>query len=467
MNQKPTHVHLVGIGGAGLSAIATVLLFQGYIVSGSDIQASETTERLKHLGATITIGHAAKNITEPNLDSASRGSPSDDVVVISSAIPPDNPEVVEASRRNILIQKRPAWIGQMMTGKRGIAIAGTHGKTTTTAMVALVLTEAELSPTYIVGGFIPQLNSNAAAGQSDLFIIEADEYDRTFLSLKPEVAVITNVDWDHPDSYPTEATYYQAFAAFAKLIPPQGQLILCGDHPISQKLSQGFPQAITYGLQAENTWQAVDLQLNEAGGYSFHVQERGQIITTQPVTLKIPGQYNVQNALAAIVVAATIGVPPDKSGQTLSTFQGTGRRFEVKGEINGITIVDDYAHHPVEIKATLAAARARFGERAIWAVFQPHTFSRTKLLLPDFAAAFNEADHAIILDIFSSAREKDDGTISSLDLLACMKHADARHIGPIPAAITYLQNHLSPGDVLMTLGAGDGYKVGEGVLGSD
>jgi UDP-N-acetylmuramate--alanine ligase len=445
------HIHLVGIGGAGLSAIATVLLQQGYTVSGSDLQASAGIERLRRLGANIAIGHSSHNLTSP------------DLVVISSAVPDDNPEVVAARKRNIPVQKRPAWLGQMMQGKRGITIAGTHGKTTTTAMVALVLSQADLSPTYIIGGFLPQLNGNAAAGWSDLFIIEADEYDHTFLSLKPEIAVITNIERDHPDIYPTQGALHQAFVDFAGLVPVHGQLIICGDDPGGRKLLSQYPSALTYGLKASNIWQAVDVTLNEAGGYRFYVQHQGQLVTAQPVSLKVPGLHNVQNALAALVVAKTVGLSPDDAAQTLSTYTGTERRFEVKGEINGITIIDDYAHHPTEIKVNLAAARARFDARPIWAVFQPHTYSRTKLLLTEFAAAFDNADHVIILDIFP-AREKDDGTISSADILARMHHSDAQHIGAIPAAITYLQNHLTAGDILMTFSAGSGYKVGEGVL---
>ena len=451
------HVHLIGIGGAGLSAIATVLLQQNYTISGSDIQASRATERLRKLGAAVYIGHDAKNLTGP------------DVVVISSAIAQDNPEVIEAHKRNIPVQKRPTWLGQMMNGKRGITIAGTHGKTTTTAMVALVLTRANLSPTYIVGGFLPQLDSNAAAGQSDWFIIEADEYDHTFLNLKPELAVITNIEWDHPDTYPTQAAYAQAFIQFAGLLPPHGRLIVCGDDPGIKNLRQQLPAPIsdgapiTYGLAPGNAWRAVNVTLNQAGGYSFEVQHQDKTITAQPLNLRTPGLHNVQNALAALVVADAAGVSPDEAAQILSTYEGTGRRLEIKGKANGVTVVDDYAHHPTEINVTLAAARARFGQRPIWAVFQPHLFSRTKLFLAEFAAAFADADHVIILDIFP-AREQDDGTISSGDIITRMRHPDARQIKAIPTAIAYLQDHLSPGDVLITLSAGDGYKVGEGVL---
>jgi UDP-N-acetylmuramate--alanine ligase len=446
-----SHVHLVGIGGAGLSAIATVLLQQGYTVSGSDMQDSEAVVRLRELGAEVTIGHRPENITTP------------DVVVISSAIPANNPEVLEAQARQIPVLKRPAWLGNMMTDKRGIAIAGTHGKTTTTAMVAMILEQADLSPTYIIGGFVPQLNNNAAAGKSNLFVIEADEYDHTFLSLKPEIAIITNIEHDHPDIYPTEASLHQAFTDFVNLIPAHGQVFVCGDDYGVQKLLSKMPNAITYGFDATNTWQAVNIRANDRGSYNFEVQYAGNIITSQPVTLTIPGLHNVRNGLAALIVATKLGVSIAEATHTLSEFSGATRRFELKGEVKGITIIDDYAHNPTEIKATLAAARTRFGERPLWAVFQPHTFSRTILLLEQFAAAFDRADHVILLDIFPS-REKDDGSVSSADVVARMEHPDARYLGQMTEAITYLQDHLSPGDVLITLGAGDGYKVGETIL---
>ncbi|MFQ5577645.1 MAG: UDP-N-acetylmuramate--L-alanine ligase [Anaerolineae bacterium] len=446
-----SHIHLIGIGGAGMSAIAVVLLQQNHTVSGSDVQESETTERLRRLGAEIYTGHRAEQV---------QGA---EVVVVSSAIPADNPEVRAARARGISVVKRPAWLGRMMAGKRGIAVAGTHGKTTTTAMLAFMLSRAGLSPTYIVGGFVPQLNSNAAAGRGDWFVIEADEYDRTFLSLKPEIAVITNIEWDHPDTYPRRADLRRAFAGFAALVPPHGQILICGDDRGAQRLGAGLPAATTYGLARGNTWQAVNVTPNERGGFSFLVRRAGQLITPKPVALSVPGRHNVQNGLAALAAASAAGLKVEQAGQFLSEFAGTGRRFEWKGEAGGVTVIDDYAHHPTEIKATLAAARSRFGARPIWAVFQPHTFSRTRLLLAEFAAAFADADHAVILDIFP-ARETDDGSIHSADIVARMNHPDARHLGSIAGAAAYLQTRLSPGDVLITLGAGDGYKVGDAIL---
>lgn len=446
-----SNIHLIGIGGAGLSAIATVLHQQGCIVSGSDMQDSASIERLRRMGITVHIGHRAENLGEPK------------VVVISSAIPAHNPEVIAAQARNIPVIKRPAWLGQMMAGKRGITIAGAHGKTTTTAMITSILSRADLSPTYIIGGYVPQLKSNAAAGQSDLFVIEADEYDHTFLSLKPEIAVITNVERDHPDIYPSDELLFQAFVDFAALVPPNGKIIVCGDDSGVQTLLPQLNGAVTYGLDAENAWQAVNVKTNLKGSYTFDVQYQGEIVSPKPVALSVPGLHNVKNGLAALIVAHQLGVSWVESIHALSEFSGTERRFELKGEAGGVTVIDDYAHNPTEIKTTLKAARTRFGERPIWAVFQPHTFSRTKLLLEEFPGALALADHVAVLDIYPS-REKDDGTISSMDIVVRMSHPDVSYVGSIDDAISCLERRVAPGDVVITLGAGDGYQIGEALL---
>jgi UDP-N-acetylmuramate--alanine ligase len=457
---SPQQIHLIGIGGAGLSAIATVLLEQGYTVSGSDLRASLVTERLARLGATVHEGHAAANLGDT------------DLVVVSSAVPDGNPEVKEARQRGIPVVKRAEWLGRMMAGKRGVAIAGTHGKTTTTAMIALILRDAGLDPTFIVGGDIPQLGTNAAAGTGDVFVIEADEYDHTFLGLRPEIAVVTVVEWDHPDCYPTPESIMEAFQQFVALVPPAGLVVACGDEPGVQELlgkdgrTEGWKagRLITYGLNAGNDWRAVELQLNMRGGYDFtvHLARASKQAERRlgEVSLGVPGTHNVKNALGALVVADWLGVPFAQAAATLANFSGVGRRFEVKERAGDIVIVDDYAHHPTEIRATLAAARARYPERAIWAVFQPHTYSRTRALLDDFAAAFADADHVVVVDIFP-AREIDDGSVSSRDMVDRMEHPDAGYIGPLEAAANFLVDRLRPGDVLITLGAGDGYRVGE------
>jgi UDP-N-acetylmuramate--alanine ligase len=445
-------IHLIGIGGAGLSAIATVLYQQGYRVSGSDMQASATTERLEKMGATVFIGHRAGNLAH-----------NPDTVIISSAIPANNPELVAARQRNLRVVKRAEWLGQMMRDKVGFAIAGTHGKTTTTGMTAFLLREAGLDPTFIIGGFVPQLNTNAAAGQSDLFVIEADEYDHMFLGLRPTVAVVTNVEWDHPDIFPTRRHFIQAFADFIQLVPANGLVIGCGDDAgAAEIMRQAGANVVTYGLQEGNDWRAVNLQPNAHGGYNFQVLPATRSAPLA-VSLAIPGAHNVLNALAVLIIAKHQGLDLVEAAEILGRFTGVGRRFELKGVVNGITVIDDYAHHPTEIKATLAAARTRFAGQPIWAVLQPHTFSRTQALLDGFVNAFADADHVIVVDIFAS-REKDEGVINSQNIVEKMNHADARYIGLLNDAADYLVGHLSPPAVLITLGAGNGDRVGERVL---
>jgi UDP-N-acetylmuramate--alanine ligase len=364
-------------------------------------------------------------------------------------------------------------------------VAGTHGKTTTTAMLALIAREAGLEPTFIVGGYVNQLGSNAAAGSGDLFIIEADEYDRTFLGLKPDIAVVTVLEWDHPDCYPTYQSMVTAYRQFVSSVPASGLVIGCGDEPgvrdlLAFVLSQPPPAAgvVTYGVQAGNDWRAVDTQSNSRGGYDFKLLRPGETIqaneassNAEPlmnISLVVPGIHNVKNALAALVAADSLGVPVDRAAFALSLFDGVERRFQIKGTAGGVLVVDDYAHHPTEIRATLSAARARYPGRPIWVVFQPHTYSRTLALLDDFTNVFAQADHVILVDIYA-AREVNDGAISSADVANYISHPDVRYIGSHEKAAAYLIAHLEPDAVLITLGAGDGYQVGEMVLrdGSD
>lgn len=444
------NIHLIGIGGAGLSAIATVLYQQGHRISGSDAQASAATERLADMGATVFIGQRPENI-DPDLNA----------VIISSAIAADNPELQQARRLGVPVYKRADWLGQMMAGSTGIAVAGTHGKTTTTAMIAYVLRQAGHDPTYIVGGFVPQLAANAAAGSGPAFVIEADEYDHMFLGLRPQVAVVTFVEWDHPDIFPSAASLQQAFAQFVQLAPANGLVIGCGDAPgVAAALAAARSRVATYGINPGNDWQAQNLRPNQRGGFDFTVVGPEG---SAAVSLAVPGRHNVLNGLAALVAAHQQGIELAQAAEILGQFGGVERRFQLKGDAAGVTVIDDYAHHPTEIRATLAAARARFGRRPLWALFQPHTFSRTALLLDDFAAAFADADHVLIVDIFA-AREKDEGRISSRDILSRMQHPDARYIPSLAGAAELLARALAAPDVLLTLGAGDGYKVGEMVL---
>ncbi|MBI5349758.1 MAG: UDP-N-acetylmuramate--L-alanine ligase [Chloroflexi bacterium] len=448
-------IHFIGIGGTGLSAIAIVLIESGYLVSGSDMQESALTQKLRDRGAKVFIGHSAANLADA------------DTVILSSAISADNPEVIAAKVKNIPLLKRADFLGALMEGRDGIAVAGTHGKTTTTAMIAFMLTQAKLDPTFIVGGTLTNLGTNAKHGNGSPFVIEADEYDGMFWGLKPKIAVITNVEHDHPDCYPTMESYRAAFEKFVSLVPNSGALIVCRDHDgakeIGEWASQKNIRVIWYGLKNGAEWKAENIQANSAGGSDYVVTRGGQSVGL--VRTRVPGNHNVVNSLAAIAATGLLGVDFNIARNALAEFTGVGRRFEVKGEVGGITVIDDYAHHPTEIKATLAAARKRFGDRNLWALFQPHTFSRTKILLSEFASSFSDADHVLVTDIFRS-RESFDASVSSKDIVAQMKHADARYVPTLAEAGTVLLAELRNGDVLITLGAGDGNTVGEKVLSS-
>ncbi|MCJ7668525.1 MAG: UDP-N-acetylmuramate--L-alanine ligase [Anaerolineae bacterium] len=445
------HVHFVGIGGIGMSGIARVLLEEGYRVSGSDLRVSPLTEALVGLGGTVYEGHAAKNIAGA------------DLVVLSSAVPAHNPEVVAAQESGIPVVSRAQILGELMKGRYGVAVAGTHGKTTTSAMIALILMRAGLDPTIIVGGVIPELGSNAKAGKGKYIVLEADEYQRTFLGLSPSVAVVTNIEMDHPDYFRDLEDICQAYLEFVRLVPPEGEIFLCSDDPMAQRLQEEphLAEITTYGLGPRARWRAADLAANAAGGSDFRVlassRPRGEF------SLRIPGRHNVRNGLAALAVADYLGIDLMEARKTLAQFRGVERRFEVKGEASGVIIIDDYAHHPSEIKATLTAAKERYPERMVWAVFQPHTYSRTKALLSDFAASFGDADQVVVTDIYP-ARESDDLGVNSQKLLAAMNHQGVHYIGALSDVVLMLCQRLRGGDLLITLGAGDIYQVGEEVL---
>lgn len=455
--QAGMHFHLVGIGGSGMSAIARVLLGRGFAVSGSDMMLNEMTAVLQQNGATIYEGHRAGNIAGAA------------AVVISSAIPADNPEVVAAQAAGLPVLKRADLLGRLMAEKIGIAVAGTHGKTTTTGMIAQILLEAELDPTVIVGGVLPALDSNGRYGDGDYFLVEADEYDNMFLGLQPEVAVITSLEHDHPDIFPTEADYWAAFADFVRLLPDDGHLILCGDDPGIQKFRQridvGNVDVTTYGLGEKATavhdYQALDIRPNQIGGSDFLVEAEGQMVGL--ARLRVPGRHNVLNALAAIIVALDVGVDFNVIRTALANFGGINRRFQLIGEVSGVTIIDDYAHHPTEIRATLQAARQRYPGRRVWAIWQPHTYSRTKLLLDAFAGSFAEADRVVALDIYRS-RETDTLGMDTAVVINAMNHPNAVHIPRRADAAAYVLDRIRPDDVVLTLGAGDGNEIGQWIL---
>jgi UDP-N-acetylmuramate--alanine ligase len=447
------HIHLVGIGGSGLSAIARVLLGMGYVVSGSDRASSHLTEALRAEGATVSIGHSAQNVGGA------------DLLLISSAIPSENPEVLAAQAAGIPVLKRADLLGELMVDRIGVAVAGTHGKTTISAMLASVLLHAEMDPSFIVGGVLADLGTNARAGRGAPFVIEADEYDRMFLGLCPRAAVLTAVEHDHPDCYPTFDEMVDAFRQFIDRLPPNGQLVACWDEPGARRLGTEYEalgrEVRWYGFEEQATWRAVSCQT--AGGCDYVVQRAGGAVGT--IRLGLPGRHNVLNSLAVVAMADWLGVPFECTQQALARFSGVERRFEIKGEAGGVVVVDDYAHHPTEIAATLAAARNRYPDRRIWAVFQPHTFSRTRALIDQFAASFADADRVLVLDIYAARVTDNLGTDSS-DLVALMDHSQARHIGSRRQAAGYLSEHVRPGDLVITLGAGDGDQVGEWLLGA-
>jgi UDP-N-acetylmuramate--alanine ligase len=462
--KRTKRVHFVGIGGIGLSAIARVLHEDGYTVSGSDARRTPLTEELAALGMVVHHGHAPTHI---------EGA---DLVVASSAVPEDNPELVAAREAGILVVKRAPLLGEMMVDKFGIAVAGTHGKTTTSALMSFVLTEVGQDPTFVVGGILQDMDTNARRGGGPHFVVEADEYDHTFLGLRPQLAVVTAIEMDHPDCFADIDDMGLAFERFVRLLPDGGTLVGCADQrrvvELLQRVAEdGDIDIVTYGLEVEgaglassrvaHTWAARDVQANSRGGSRFSVVRDGQTVGDCGVSL--PGLHNVSNTLAVLAVSQRLGLEMERVLEVVPRFTGVRRRFEVKGEVGGITVIDDYAHHPTEIRATLAAARQRYVRRPLWVFFQPHTYSRTKALLDEFAASFGNADHVLVSEIYA-AREKDNLGISAHDLVGRMDHPDVRHVATLDEARGMLQAALRPGDVLLTLGAGDGHLVGEGVL---
>jgi len=457
-----THIHFIGIGGSGLSAIARLLLESGYEVSGSDRALSPFANEIRKAGAKVFVGHHPRNISGA------------DSVVISSAISADNPEVEAAKRAGIPIYKRADFLGQFMEEKNGIAIAGTHGKTTTTAMIAWVLHELGRDPSFIIGGVMNDLGVNAHAGKSNLFIIEADEYDNMFLGLKPRIEVITSLEHDHPDMFPTLEDMYMSFEKFVDLLPEDGTLIVCADNPGTAALMSHARKIgrniVAYGVERERTinsplWViARNLKPNKRGGYDFEAQSNLNSGTSDPVkvSLQVPGEHNVQNAMAVLAIIDLLGLSRKDAALVLGEFTGTSRRFQLRGEIDDIRVFDDYAHHPTEIKATLAGARARYPEQRIWAVWQPHTYSRTQMLFMDFARSFKDADEVIVTEVYASREPEQDFT--SAEIVSAMPHLSARYRKTLPEATSYLLEHLQPGDVVLVLSAGDADQISTDVV---
>jgi UDP-N-acetylmuramate--alanine ligase len=447
-------IHFVGIGGIGMSGIAEILLTEGFRVSGSDRAASDNTERLQELGAEVfTGGHLATNVQADV-----------DALVYSSAVGPDNPELVEARQRKIPVIRRAEMLAEVMRLKYGIGIAGTHGKTTTTSMVSLVLMEGGVDPTVIVGGRLRGLaGSNARLGKGDFIVVEADEYDRSFLSITPTIAVLTTLETDHLDCYRDLEDIKSAFVQFAAKVPFYGFVVLCLDEPALQDIMPKIKKKIiTYGLSGQSDLQAVDI-VHKQHTSTFTVVRNGEELGA--VTIQIPGKHNVLNALAAIAVGLELNVPFDKVKAGIEKFTGVFRRWEVKGEVNGVTLIDDYAHHPTEIKATLAGAKAGWRRRVV-CVFQPHLYSRTRDFYDDFGRAFFNADVLVLTDVYPAREEPIQGVSGELIVNAARQfgHKQVHYVpakGEVPA---FLASIVKPGDMVITMGAGDIWKFGETFL---
>jgi UDP-N-acetylmuramate--alanine ligase len=450
--KRDTRIHFVGIGGIGMSGIAEVLINLGYGVSGSDLKESDTTRRLSQIGAAIKFGHDAGNVGAT------------DVVVISSAVKPTNPEVIEARSRGIPVIPRAEMLAELMRMKYGIAIAGSHGKTTTTSLIATVLHRAGLDPTAVIGGKLPSLGSNARLGQGDYLVAEADESDGSFMKLSPTVAVVTNIDPEHLDHYGSLEALKRTFVDFINKVPFYGLAVLCLDHEHVQSLLPHVEKRhVTYGLSPLADFRAVEIA-HEGLRSSFTAIAHGKSLGR--VELAMPGRHNVLNSLAVLAVADFLGIDFDSYRASLAGFSGVGRRFTVRGEKRGVMVVDDYGHHPAEIRATLAGARAGFRERRIVVAFQPHRYTRTRDLMSDFARAFNEAEIVCVTDIYAAGEEPIAG-VSSARLVEEMRacgHRGAIHVAKKVDLFKTIQPKLREGDIFITLGAGDVWTVGQEYL---
>ncbi len=444
-------VHFVGIGGIGMSGIAEVLLNLGYRVTGSDLKESEMTRRLASLGAKVSYGHRAENLVEA------------DVVVISSAVKKDNPEVVAARVRKIPVIPRAEMLAELMRLKYAVAVAGSHGKTTTTSMIATVLTAAGLDPTAVVGGKVNVLDSNAKLGKSELMVVEADESDGSFLKLHPSIAVVTNIDPEHLDHYGTLEALKGAFVEFCNRVPFYGLNVLCLDHPNVQALLPRIEKRfVTYGVAhtADYRLEAVRPNGFQTSFRAFrHDEELGEF------TVRMVGPHNALNALSVIAVADEMHVPLEVVKKALAEFGGVQRRFTVRGEVNGVTVVDDYGHHPAEVKATLAGARKAFGRRLVVA-FQPHRYTRTRDLLNEFATAFNDADVLLLTNIYAAGEDSIPGVTGRglADAIVAHGHPDVTYVESRAQLLPAIVDRVRPGDIVITLGAGDITQVGPELL---
>ena len=452
--QKPLHIHFIGIGGISMSGLAEILMGEGFTVSGSDAKESPLTKSLEAKGAKIFYGQRASNIMD-----------STEAVVYTAAIHPDNPEFAKAKEKNLPMLTRAQLLGQIMRNyDTPIAISGTHGKTTTTSMVSHILLEGKCDPTISVGGILPAIGGNIRVGESETFVTEACEYTNSFLSFFPKISIILNIDADHLDFFKDLDDIRHSFRRFADLLPSDGTLIINADIPDYQEITKELPcRVVTYGLEQEADYQAKDITFDKYGHASFTVYKNGR--KTGSYYLRVPGMHNVSNALASIALGHLLGLTEEVIIKGLGSFTGTDRRFQYKGEVAGVTVIDDYAHHPTEIEATLHAA-GNYPHQKIWCVFQPHTYTRTKALLPEFAKALTLADHVVLADIYA-ARETDTLGISSEDLQKCIQElgTPCEYFPTFDEIENFLLENCSRGDLLITMGAGDVVNIGEHLLG--
>jgi len=460
----PRRVHLIGVGGIHMSGIAQILRHRGHAVSGSDLQLSPLTSRLEELGVAVHRGHDAANLGEAEL------------VVYTSAAHDDNPELSEARRRGIHTIKRAEMVARLMEGKQVIAVAGSHGKTTTTSLISYMLSRAGLVPTYMLGGESIDLGGNAAPGDGDHFIVEADEYDRAFLNYRPRIAVVTNIEPDHLDIYGTLEELKKAFRQFLSQVDNNGYIVACTDSPALQAClpdrqatrseavgDDVHPpvRVVSYGLNQQADWTANDISRKGVDTSTFMVGYRKQ--EWGVVETGLPGVHNVSNALAAIAVGEIVGLPKEAIRGAIAEFRGVRRRFELVGEMAGVRVMDSYAHHPTEVRADLAAARVRFPGRRLVVLFQPHTYTRTRYLLEEFRTCFRDCDVLLIARTYA-AREEPSAGMTAAELTREITDPLARYAGELDEAARMIADVLQPGDVFFTVGAGDVEKVGPMVL---
>lgn len=450
-------VHCIGIGGIGLSAVAEIFISRGFQVSGSDMRESDITERLMEQGARIYLGHRAKNVDNV------------DLVVYTVAVGDDNPELVQARQLGIPTITRAQALGALMGEyERSIAISGTHGKTTTTSMVSLILKNADREPTILVGGNLEEIGGNCYVGGREFFVTEACEYRDSFLELQPNVEIILNIDSDHLDYFKDVEHIARSFERFARLVPENGVVIAYDANPFVKSVIEGLPNTVTFGLGSESDYFASNIRFDADGMPKFDVNHEGRVLCT--INLSVPGEHNILNALAAFACSHILGVEVEDIVKTLEEYKGTHRRFDILGRTStDVKIIDDYAHHPTEIKATLAAVK-NMRHNKLWCLFQPHTYTRTLALLDEFAEAFDAADEVMLAEIYA-AREKNIYKISSKTLMDKIREHNPElsieYFENFLAMANYVYENAKAGDLILTMGAGDIYKVGEMILDMD